>query len=418
MINKENIIANLYKKNNNNILITKKSILLLNKLENNYSDCKGSLPSFLLRRNEGQQINTKLHTTQENKQLNNNENKLITINSINPDNVTTLKYIDNIHEYLKSLKTLLPIFKKRGLSIKYIQNNSYFFNKGNKINTHNQISIASIESTNKLLKSLFKSLYCIISKPVFLITGDKIIIQLFYYLNIPKQTVYKWFNIFNNNRIKSYYKKINKIKFILSIKNRFFKNKFKKSYFNLSKRFFKLTNYDLRSKNNNLLILKLFKNSLNKVYEYKFKIICNILSKKFNRPVELQLTRLHQPYQDSNILVNLITMNLKFKKKSAILLQKIYKKRFIKDLNFLPKIGMKNNTIYNIRPNAIISGLNIKIAGRLMREPIIPRLTKKNIAKGARATGKVNFLDISSITSKNKKGAFTIKIVSGQNFYL
>ena len=66
---------------------------------------------------------------------------------------------------------------------------------------------------------------------------------------------------------------------------------------------------------------------------------------------------------------------------------------------------------------AFLSGLNIKIAGRLMREPIIPRITTKVFEKGAIATGKVNYLDVASITKKNKKGAYTIKITSGQNFF-
>ena len=63
------------------------------------------------------------------------------------------------------------------------------------------------------------------------------------------------------------------------------------------------------------------------------------------------------------------------------------------------------------------SGLNIKISGRLMREPIIPRITTKKFEKGYTAKGKVNYSDVARFTSKNRKGAFTITIKSGQNFY-
>jgi Mitochondrial ribosomal protein (VAR1) len=66
---------------------------------------------------------------------------------------------------------------------------------------------------------------------------------------------------------------------------------------------------------------------------------------------------------------------------------------------------------------AFLSGLNIKIAGRLMKEPILPRRTTKKKVKGATATGKVNFLDIATIKNKNKKGAYTITIKSGHNFF-
>ena len=52
-----------------------------------------------------------------------------------------------------------------------------------------------------------------------------------------------------------------------------------------------------------------------------------------------------------------------------------------------------------------------------MREPIIPRLTTKVIIKGASSPGKVNYLDIATITNKNRKGAYTITIKSGHNFF-
>jgi len=379
---------------------------------------------------------------------------------------------DNIFNYLKSLTSYSPFLRKRGISIKYLQNKSYFFNKRPNVNFNFNVqsvnlnqnnsfpiktkiqgsssevraitNINNINQTNiiKLLKYFFKSIYCIISKPVFLITPDRIIIQLFYYLNIPKNKKFKCFSIFYNKNIKKYYILLNrhlrkKLKFRkfklgffnrLNVKNRYFRFRFKKAIFKLKKRYFKLNNNI--SKN---FIFNLFKNNLNKIYQAKFKIICDILSNKFNKPVELHLTRLHYPYHDSNILVNLLAMNLKNKKKKArILIKKIHKKRSIKNLslkNQFSNVGSvntltKTNKFNSIQPInnrfniAFLSGLNFKIAGRLMREPIIPRVTTKVFEKGAIAPGKVNFIDSSSITNKNKKGAFTIKITSGQNFYI
>jgi len=125
----------------------------------------------------------------------------------------------------------------------------------------------------------------------------------------------------------------------------------------------------------------------------------------------LQLIRLHHPYHDSNILVNLLSLNFKNKRKKArVAVQKIYNKKPVKNLND-PNL----NSVKFIP--AFLSGLNIKIAGRLMGEPIIPRITTKVFGKGASATGKVNYLDIARITKKNRKGAYTIKITSGQNFF-
>ena len=58
-----------------------------------------------------------------------------------------------------------------------------------------------INNIYKFLYLSFKSMYCLISKPVFIIKSNKIIIQLFYFLLIPKifkhiksKTNYKWRN--------------------------------------------------------------------------------------------------------------------------------------------------------------------------------------------------------------------------------
>src|SRR6266498_4111026 len=236
--------------------------------------------------------------------------------------------------------------------------------------------------TYKLLYIFFKSMYCLISKPVFKYTNDKVIIQLFYYLNIPRKKIFRLFSIFYINSIKK--------KWLTSL----------------------VCSVNRQKNNDSLnLLFKLRKLNLNKVFQNKFKLICEILSNSFNRPVELQLTRLHHPYHDSNILVNILALNLKNKrKKASILLQKIFSKNPVKDLND-PNL---------ISPNSIpafLSGLNIKISGRLMGESIIPRRTTKVFGKGASAIGKVNYLDAARITQKNRKGAYTIKIISGQNFF-
>jgi hypothetical protein len=175
------------------------------------------------------------------------------------------------------------------------------------------------------------------------------------------------------------------------------------------------------------LLFNLRKFNLTKVYQNKFKLICAILSNKFNKPVELQLIRLHHPYHDSNILVNLLSLNIKNKRKKArVAIQKIYNKKPVKNLNdpklkktALPtaeSLALPKARTGKLIP-AFLSGLNIKIAGRLMGEPIIPRMTTKVFSKGATATGKVNYLDVARITKKNRKGAYTIKITSGQNFF-
>jgi hypothetical protein len=58
-----------------------------------------------------------------------------------------------------------------------------------------------IKYSYKLLFYFFKSMYCLISKPVFIFTPDKVVIQLHYFLNIPKFKVFKWYSIFKNKKI-------------------------------------------------------------------------------------------------------------------------------------------------------------------------------------------------------------------------
>ena len=376
-----------------------------------------------------------------------------------------------------------------------------------------------IKNTYKLLFYLFKSMYCLISKPVFKYSNDKITIQLFYYLNIPKKKVFRLFSIYYINSIKkkwlalidkkktkfiyapplllqrskggsrssrekvatTYYSEgvageirskkageslttssdylsnylsqlgatrgegAGKVPFIPTVssldspiakllraptkcppimgryllrkgkatskvlhlrtgrghtaKGKFIKWKLRKAISRLLR----------KNKNAKNLLFKLRKFNLTAIYQNKFKLICAILSNRFNKPVELQLIRLHHPYHDSNILVNLLSLNIKNKRKKArVAIQKIYNKKPVK---FLP--NLKSSKLIP----AFLSGLNIKIAGRLMGEPIIPRITTKVYGKGATATGKVNYLDVARITKKNRKGSYTIKIKSGQNFF-
>src|SRR6266540_888094 len=235
--------------------------------------------------------------------------------------------------------------------------------------------------TYKLLYIFFKSMYCLISKPVFKYTNDKVIIQLFYYLNIPRKKIFRLFSIFYINSIKK--------KWLTS-----------------------LVCSVNRQKNNDSSNLVTRRFVSNKIYiRLRVRKAISRLKNKLNLNLLFKLRKLNHPYHDSNILVNILALNLKNKrKKASILLQKIFSKNPVKDLND-PNL---------ISPNSIpafLSGLNIKISGRLMGESIIPRRTTKVFGKGASAIGKVNYLDAARITQKNRKGAYTIKIISGQNFF-
>ena len=335
-------------------------------------------------------------------------NKYISYNFNSKNNLFNLNKLNQTNKSLKTIENI-AIGKDPKINILKVNGFNKELNKLKNVsvlNGYNQSNNRLIKYSYKLLFYFFKSMYCLISKPTFLFTPDKVTIQLFYYLNIPKFKVFKWYSILNNklnipsnnlsnkNNVISYnYKEMmNKVKLSIRIK---------KTLFRLNKK---------RNKVKNILF-NLNKFNLFKVFSIKFKLICEILSNKFKKPIELQLIRIHHPFHDSNILVNLLSLNIKNKKfKTNVQIEKLYAKKTIKSLydynidtvNFIP---------------TFLSGIKIRIGGRLMREPIIPRITTKNFERGASSPGKVNFLDAATINSKNKKGSYTIKIFSGQNFF-
>jgi len=328
-----------------------------------------------------------------------------------------------IYQYLKNtLQRISPIAdtqKRNGILFNYSKTIAYNFfspiSMGRTSNGGVDIN-KDLFKINKLLFYFFKSLNCLISKPVYLHTPDKVIVQLFYYLNIPKKKVFRLFSIlyFNSFRKKyllkksqiaslrkNYLKTRNKGVAISSNKIPFIKRKVRKAISRLRGK------SDLERS----LLFNLRKFNLAKVFRNKFQLIIEIMTRKFKKAVVFQLIRLHHPYHDTNILANLLYLNIRNKrKKSRIAINKIYSNKAVKTLND------PNLKSVNLIP-AFLSGLNLKIGGRLMREPIIPRLTTKNFERGAISPGKVNYLDIATVTKKNRKGAYSITIKSAQNFY-
>jgi hypothetical protein len=298
-------------------------------------------------------------------------------NNYNSTNPYNLQNTPIINQYLKSLSNYNMI--KKGIFMSYSNIIGFNFNtQRNKL----------IKNIYKLLAGSFKSMYCLISKPVFVMTPDKIIIQLFYFLFIPN--ILKSKNLFN-------YGNRNKLSKQIWFKR---KKRIKKQYRNFRK--IKINVRIKLRKLSNVVIIKIFKD--------KFKILCDILSHLFKKPVQLDLIRLHYPYNDSNILVNLLGIMIN-KIKLRIIFRKLFEKAVIKNLN-----KVTGKTKFNILP-AFLSGVNIRVAGRLLTHRVVPRKTVKNIQRGAAATGKINFSDMARYTNKNKRGAFSITVSSGQNFF-
>jgi Mitochondrial ribosomal protein (VAR1) len=286
-----------------------------------------------------------------------------------------------INEYLKAISKFNVINK--GISINYSNIIGFNFNSEN----------------NKLFKDIynllvysFKSMLCLISKPIFVVTPNKIIIQLFYYLFIP--------NILKSKKIYKFGdKRRNNLRIYLTWKKR--RNKIKKLY-----RKFRKINI-----NNRIKLRKLYLYNITQIFPNKFKKLCEILSNLFKKPVELDLIRLHYPYNDSNILANFLAIMIN-RIKLRIIIKKLFGNAILKNKKFS---GTKTNKL-NIIP-AFLSGINIKVGGRLLNNRIVPRKTVKTIRRGAVAKGKINYLDVARYTNKNKRGAYSITVSSGQNYF-
>jgi hypothetical protein len=259
--------------------------------------------------------------------------------------------------------------ESKGIIDYYSRIVSYNFNANN-----NKIS----SSITDLLEASFKAMHCLISKPVFVITPKKVTIELFYFLMVAK---------------KSQLKKIRK-----RVKSRF-NNKKERIYKIYKKKRL------IEAKNLNLY-------KLNEVFAERFELLCGSLNKIFNKSIEFNLIRLHYPTEDSNILANFMDILIN-KVNLARIYKKLFKGSIIKSLITIKR--RKYNDI-SIIP-AFLTGLNIRIAGRIMTQRAKPRKTINLKHRGATARGKINYLNFARLTNKNKRGSYSITITAGQNYF-
>lgn len=278
-----------------------------------------------------------------------------------------------------------------------------------------------IEDLQKILVTYFKSMYSLISKAKFKVSAEKITVQILYYITIPDANIFTWYMIFNKNSSK-----VNQSSNMqtddLGKKNK------KLGFLKRKNKLINLLKKKIRKIRQRERFFELNLKSINYLYVSKFYSLSRFFNSLIQKPIEFLLIRLHHSDADSNILAQLVLLVLK-KKNIRRIINKLYNKRKVKDINKMKfsinknfvandKIVTNNNFVVNniLESSAVyLSGLYIHIGGRLMREPIIPRRTTKKFEKGAIALGKVNSLEETSITKKNRKGAYTIKIIFAQN---
>ena len=132
------------------------------------------------------------------------------------------------------------------------------------------------------------------------------------------------------------------------------------------------------------------------------------LSKYFNKPVELELIRIHLPFMDGNILVNLFGLIVNVEKWSKFRNYIFTMGTIIKDTKF----QIRTNQIDPIIPS-VISGIKLRFAGRFITQKYFRRVRNKEIQRGALNTSSSQLTKLNRYTNKNRRGAFSISITTG-----
>ena len=135
----------------------------------------------------------------------------------------------------------------------------------------------------------------------------------------------------------------------------------------------------------------------------KLEKLVKLLSKLFNKSVELELIRIYSPQNESNILANLIGILSNF-----IKFRNIHMKLFKVSKTRIFKKRFNNNKI-----PSFLSGIYLKLAGRVLTQRIQRRVKSKIIQKGSLARTNTDLINTNSFVNKNKRGVFSITIKTG-----
>lgn len=181
------------------------------------------------------------------------------------------------------------------------------------------------------------------------------------------------------------------------------------------------------------------KRSLMSYYSNSLEKFAFIFGKIFNKKVEFEIIRLQFPFHDSNILAQILGYNAnkyKFNRMIKLLLPKAVIKNPSRELSFdsinnnteiklnrfssyLPSIisvpGLNIDTRTS-KYNSYLSGINVRLAGRLMTQSLRPRFTVQSKQDGSLARVKVHFIQKSRFTGKNKRGAFSFTVTTSNVF--
>jgi hypothetical protein len=306
----------------------------------------------------------------------------IVIYDIN-NTLNIFSYIDN-YQLIRWFLNKFSSFK----IVNQVYNYNYFSNNKNSNNL-------PIKFINNSLNNVFNYLSCLISRPIYNIYNDKISIDLFFYIN--KFSVF-YINLLTKNKINintSIFKIYSrKLKLLNSINY-----KGKKEYLNYISKIKPL-------KNLKISILKSWK------FIYTLNKLILFLGLIANKPVEINLTRMLYPYKNANILAKFIALNSKKFDFSKMIF------RIILDSEIMNPLTMKffHTFAYplwyadNDQILSFLGGINIRKAGRLITQKVIPRITVYTKFLGTFSRNKIIFYDFARFTSLHKRGIVCVTV--------
>ena len=132
------------------------------------------------------------------------------------------------------------------------------------------------------------------------------------------------------------------------------------------------------------------------------------LSRYFKKPITLELTKLYSVSNNIQILAHVLgKLGLSRKRSFARIIGRFLSRQSEK-IFFRKSIN---------KFSGAITGVYIKLGGRLLRGKIVPRRTVKKIQYGSLARSKSNYITNARIIQKNKRGSFSFTVAIGHNFF-
>ena len=143
--------------------------------------------------------------------------------------------------------------------------------------------------------------------------------------------------------------------------------------------------------------------------ENKLQGLSTKLSTYFKKPVTLEFTQLYSITNNSQILAHVLGKLALSRKNSFSRIIGRFLKYNSNKIFFRKRISSRFATL--------LTGVYIKLGGRLMRGKIVPRRTVKKIQYGSLARSKSNYITEARCTQKNKRGSFSFTVSIGHKFF-